>query len=126
MKIPNVSIAITKKWMYEMIKSRIIDNDMGAVMKVPLTGRGDIHGYTMILDIARLVLNLATNKEEEIVKKVTVPEIDMGILEMLAEDMGVARIAAHCAEHLRDPDIEKCFVEYYKSYVTPIYLSGKL
>lgn len=108
-----------------MIKSRIIDNDMGAVMKVPLTGRGDIHGYTMILDIARLVLNPATNKEEEIVKKVTVPEIDMGILEMLAEDMGVARIAAHCAEHLRDPDIEKWFVEYYKSYVTPIYLSGK-
>ena len=108
-----------------MIESRIIDNDMGAVMNVPLTGRGTIHGFTIVLDIANLVLNPATNKEEEVVKRVTLPEIDMGILEMVSEDMGLTRVAAHCAEHLQDPDIEKLFVEYYKSYVTPIYLSGK-
>ena len=109
-----------------MIESRIIDNDMGAVMKVPLTGRGTIHGFTMVLDfVTGQELNPTTKKMEDVLRRVTVTEIDMGLLEMLAEDMGVTRVTAHCAAHLHNPELEQVFVDYYKKYVSPIYCSGR-
>ncbi len=109
-----------------MIESRIIDNDMGAVIKVPLTGRGTVHGFTMVLGfLTGQALNPITNKIEDVIERVTVPEIDMSLLEMLAEDMGVTRVTAHCAEHLHDPAREQVFVDHYKKHVSPIYRSGR-
>lgn len=97
-----------------MIESRIIDNDMGAVMKVPLTGRGTVHGLTMSLDfVIGQTENPFTKKTEDVIERVTVPEIDMGLLELLAPDMGVTRVTEHCSTHLQNHTLEKAFVEYY-------------
>jgi hypothetical protein len=49
--------------------TRIIDNDMGAVMKVPLTGRGTIHGFTMVLDFVTGQELNPTTKKMEVKKK---------------------------------------------------------
>ena len=109
-----------------MIATRIIDNDMGAVMKVPLTGRGTVHGVTLVLDfVTGQALNPITNKVEDVIERVTVPEIDMSLLEMLAEDMGVTRVTAHCAAHLHDTARDQVFVDHYKKYVSPIHRSGR-
>ena len=109
-----------------MIESRIIDNDMGAVMKVPLTGVGTIHGFTMSLDfVIDQSENPQTKKMEDVIKRVTVPEFNMSLLEILALDMGVTRVTEHCTTHLQHTTFEKAFVEYYTKYVTPIYKSGK-
>ena len=91
-----------------MISTRILDNDMGHVMKVPLTGRGTVHGISIQLD------------------QITLPEIDMGLVEMLADDMGVKRFSEHCKEHLDAPEREAAFIEAYKTFVTPIYKSGRV
>jgi hypothetical protein len=90
-----------------MISTRILDNDMGSVAKVPLTGRGTVHGITVELD------------------KVKLPEIDMGILEMLSSDMGVKRFSEHAEEHLSNQELEKKFIDAYKSFTTPIFKSGQ-
>jgi len=90
-----------------MISSRIIDNDMGKVLKVPLTGRGTIHGLIIEID------------------KVKLPELDVSLLEMLSPDMGVKRFSEHCEEHLGDSKLEEKFIADYNSFVTPINKSGK-
>ena len=109
-----------------MIESRIIDNDMGAVMKVPLTGVGTIHGFTMSLDfVIGQTEDPKTKKMEDVIKRVTVPEFNMSLLEMLAPDMGVTRVTEHCNMHLQNLVFEKSFVEHYTKYVTPIYKSVK-
>ena len=99
-----------------MIATRIVDNDMGAVMKVPLTGVGTIHGLTMTIDFV-------TGKD--VIERVTVPEFSMSLLEMLASDMGVTRVADHCNIHLQNTEREEKFLEDYKRYAKPIYASGK-
>jgi hypothetical protein len=90
-----------------MISTRILDNDMGKVAKVPLTGKGTIHGITVDID------------------KVKLPEIDMSLLEMLSSDMGVTRFSDHCEEHLGNSELEKKFIAEYTSFVTPLNKSGK-
>jgi hypothetical protein len=90
-----------------MLSTRIIDNDMGHVMKLPLTGRGTVHGITVEIDGIKL------------------PEIDMGLLEMLDTDMGVKRFSEHCEEHLNNAEREAAFIESYKTFVTPLNKSGK-
>lgn len=82
-----------------MISTRILDNDMGAVMKVPLTGRGTIHGVTIVIDGTEL------------------PELDVGLLEIISADRGVPRFAEH-AKQLNDPEIEKLFVQAYTNWVS--------
>lgn len=90
-----------------MIASRIIDNDMGKVMKVPLTGRGTIHGITVSSD------------------SVTVPELDISILDMLASDMGVPRFESHVQQHVQNIDHQKELVDRYTAWVKPINQSGR-
>ena len=109
-----------------MIATRIIDNDMGAVMKVPLTGVGTIHGLTMSIDfIIGQEMNRHSKKMEDVIERVTVPEFSMSLLEMLASDMGVTRVADHCNIHLQNTEREEKFLEDYKRYAKPIYASGK-
>jgi len=91
-----------------MISTRILDNDMGAVAKVPLNGRGTIHWLTVELDTVKL------------------PEFDVSLLEMLSADMGVKRFSEHCEEHLGNSELEKKFIAEYNSFVTPINKSGKV
>lgn len=90
-----------------MISTRILDNDMGAVAKVPLTGRGTIHWLAMEID------------------KVKLPELDVSLLDMLSPDMGVKRFSEHCEEHLGDSKLEEKFIAEYTSFVTPVNKSGK-
>ena len=90
-----------------MISTRILDNDMGAVAKVPLSGKGTIHWITIEID------------------KVKLPEIDMSLLEMLSADMGVKRFSEHCEEHLGNSELEKKFILEYTTFVTPLNKSGK-
>lgn len=90
-----------------MIKSRIIDNDMGKVMKVPLTGRGTIHGLTFQVDGHSL------------------PELDISLLEMINGDGGLERFKAHAMAHLEDPQLVQKFTDSYKSWIEPILKSGK-
>jgi len=80
-----------------MISTRIIDNDMGAVLKVPLTGRGTIHGITIVIDAVKL------------------PEFDMGLLEILAPDKGLTRFTAHVNEHITE--YQDKFIDCYKKWM---------
>jgi hypothetical protein len=81
---------------------------MGAVAKVPLTGRGTVHGITIDIDGIKL------------------PEIDMSLLDMLSADMGVKRFSEHCEEHLNNEALEKKFIAEYTQFVTPVNKSGKV
>jgi len=85
-----------------MISTRILDNDMGAVLKSPLTSRGTVHGLTVEID------------------KVKLPEFDVGILEILATDMSMPRFTEHAGEHLQNSELAARFIAEYKAYVTPI------
>lgn len=80
-----------------MISTRILDNDMGKVLKVPLTGRGTIHGITIEID------------------KVKLPEFDLGLLELLAPDKSIPRFIEH-AKQLNNPELEKQFVDAYTNF----------
>jgi hypothetical protein len=82
-----------------MIISRIIDNDMGKVLKVPLTGRGTIHGITVVIDAIKL------------------PEIDISLLDFLSVDRGVARFTKHVEEHISKIEDQSKFIDYYKKWV---------
>ena len=82
-----------------MIHTRILDNDMGAVNKVPLTGRGTIHGVTIMID------------------GITLTELDVGLLEIISADRGVPRFAEH-AKQLNNPEREKLFVDAYTNWVS--------
>lgn len=90
-----------------MIKSRIIDNDMGRVVKVPLTGRGTIHGLTVYIDNHSL------------------PEFEVGLLEVVSGDGGIERFKSHAAEHLQDSALIQKFTDSYRSWSEPILKSGK-
>ena len=82
-----------------MISTRILDNDMGKVNKVPLTGRGTIHGVTIQIDNTML------------------PELDVGLLEIHAPDKGVPRFTEH-SKQLNNPELEKQFIDTYTKWVT--------
>ena len=108
-----------------MISTRILDNDMGAVAKVPLTGKGTIHGITVELDVAVAQEKDMNGKFVDVTSKVKLPEIDMSLLEMLSSDMGVTRFTDHCEEHLGNVEIEKLFISAYTTFVTPLNKSGR-
>jgi hypothetical protein len=100
-----------------MISTRILDNDMGAVMKVPLTGRGTIHGVTIELDIVVAQEKDMNGKFVDITNKITLTELDVGLLEIISADRGVPRFAEH-AKQLNNPEREKLFVDAYTKWVT--------
>ena len=90
---------------------------MGAVAKVPLTGRGTIHGITVELNMVIGQDKDKDGKPVDITKKLAVTELDVGLLEILSADRGVPRFAEH-ANQLNNPDIEKHFVEAYTNWAT--------
>ena len=90
-----------------MIKSRIIDNDMGSVAKVPLTGRGTIHGLTFGDGTHALT------------------EFPVGLLEMVTGDGGLGRFREHATEQLSDTTLVQQFTDAYKSMIDPVLKSGK-
>lgn len=99
-----------------MIHTRILDNDMGAVNKVPLTGRGTIHGVTIELDMVIGQDKDKLGKPIDITKKFAVTELDVGLLEIISADRGVTRFTEH-AKQLNNPEREKLFVEAYTNWV---------
>ena len=101
-----------------MIATRIIDNDMGKVAKVPHTGIGTIHGLTISLDFV-------TDQKKAAAERVVLPEFSMGLVEMLAADMGIPKVQDHCEEHIGNSEREAKFVETYREFVKPINASGK-
>jgi hypothetical protein len=101
-----------------VISTRIIDNDMGKVAKVPHTGIGTIHGLTISLDFV-------TNQKKATTERVVLPEFSMGLVEMLAADMGVPKVVDHCEEHIGNSEREAKFIEIYRKFVEPINASGK-
>ena len=100
-----------------MISTRILDNDMGAVNKVPLTGRGTIHGVTIELDMVIGKDKDKDGKPVDITKKFAVTELDVGLLEIISADRGIPRFIEH-AKQLNDPEREKLFVGAYTSWVS--------
>ena len=90
---------------------------MGAVMKVPLTGRGTIHGVTIELDIVVAQEKDMNGKFVDITNKITLTELDVGLLEIISADRGVPRFAEH-AKQLNNPEREKLFVDAYTKWVT--------
>jgi hypothetical protein len=82
-----------------MIDTRILDNDMGAVLKLPLTGRGTIHGITISIDEVKL------------------PEFDVGLLEMIAPDKGITRFTAHTEAHVSSIEDRAKFIDHYKKWM---------
>lgn len=99
-----------------MISTRILDNDMGAVAKVPLTGRGTIHGITIELDIVVAQEKDMNGKFVDITNRIAITEFDIGLVEIIAADRGVPRFAEH-AKQLNNPEREKLFVEAYTSWI---------
>ena len=99
-----------------MISTRILDNDMGAVAKVPLTGRGTIHGITIELDIVVGQDKDKDGKPVNITQKVRLSEHNVGLLEILAVDHGIPRFSEH-AKQLNNLEFEKHFVEAYTNWV---------
>ena len=101
-----------------MISTRIIDNDMGKVTKSPLTGIGTIHGLTISHDFV-------IDAKKGTAERVVLPEFNMGLVEMLAADMGVPKVEDHCEEHIGNSERRAKFVETYREFVKPINTSGK-
>lgn len=102
-----------------MISTRIIDNDMGKVAKVPHTGIGTIHGITISIDFV-------IDDKKNLVEQVVLPEFNMGLVEMIAADMGIPKVEDHCEEHIGNAEREAKFIEAYTNYVKPINASGKV
>jgi hypothetical protein len=100
-----------------MIHTRILDNDMGAVNKVPLTGRGTIHGVTIELDIVVAQEKDSSGKFVDVTNRIAMTELDVGLLEIISADRGVPRFAEH-AKQLKDPEREKLFVQAYTNWVS--------
>jgi hypothetical protein len=90
---------------------------MGVVAKVPLTGRGTIHGVTIELDIVVAQEKDMNGKFVDITNKIAVTELDVGLLEIISADRGVPRFAEH-AKQLNNPEQEKLFVDAYTNWVT--------
>lgn len=91
-----------------MISTRIIDNDMGAVAKVPLTSVGTIHGLTIDLDGVKL------------------PEYNVGLTTTLVPEMGVDKFTDFVHEQLPTAEdaLKKQFVEQYIKFAQS--LRGKI
>ena len=68
------------------ISSKIVDNDMGAVLKVPLTGVGTIYGITVS------------------VSGTSLPQYDCNIVEMASPNKGVPRFEDFVYDTLPDAD----------------------
>jgi hypothetical protein len=102
-----------------MITTRIIDNDMGKVGKVPLTGIGTIHGLTISHDFV-------VDAKKGTTERIVLPEFNMGLVEMLAADMGVPKVEDHCEEHIGNSEREAMFIEIYREFVKPINTSGRV
>ena len=100
-----------------MIHTRILDNDMGAVNKVPLTGRGTIHGVTIELDIVVAQEKDSSGKFVDVTNRVKLTELDVGLLEIISTNRGVPRFAEH-AKQLNNPEREKLFVDAYTNWVS--------
>ena len=100
-----------------MISTRILDNDMGAVNKVPLTGRGTIHGVTIELDIVVAQEKDMNGKLVDVTNRIVLTELDVGLLEIISADRGVPRFIEH-AKQLNNPEREKLFVEAYTNWVS--------
>jgi hypothetical protein len=90
---------------------------MGAVNKVPLTGRGTIHGVTIELDIVVAQEKDMNGKLVDVTNRISLTELDVGLLEIISADRGVPRFAEH-AKQLNDPEREKLFVEAYTNWVS--------
>jgi len=102
-----------------MISTRIIDNDMGAVLKVPLTGIGTIHGITIDHDfVVGKRENSATRKMEDIIERIVLPEFNMGLLEMLSPDKGVQKVTEHVSRHIENSEHAATFIKLYKEFVS--------
>ena len=101
-----------------MIATRIIDNDMGKVGKVPLTGVGTIHGLTISHDFV-------TDAKKATTERVVLPEFNMSLVEMLAADMGIPKVEDHCEEHIHNSEREAKFIEIYREFAKPVTTSGK-
>lgn len=102
-----------------MISTRIIDNDMGKVGKVPLTGIGTIHGLTISHDFV-------VDAKKGTTERAVLPEFNMGLVEMLAADMGLPKVENHCEEHISNSERESKFIEIYREFVKPINASGRV
>jgi hypothetical protein len=100
-----------------MISTRILDNDMGAVNKVPLTGRGTIHGVTVELNVVVAQEKDSSGKFVDITNKIVLTELDVGLLEIISSDRGIPRFTEH-AKQLKDPEREKLFVQAYTNWVS--------
>ena len=83
-----------------MMSIRIVDPDMGAVAKVPLTGIGTIHGVTFKIDSTEL------------------PEFSVGIVELCQPDMAMSKFEDHVYDNLEDADakVKQAFMEEYKEF----------
>jgi hypothetical protein len=90
---------------------------MGAVNKVPLTGRGTIHGVTIELDIVVAQEKDSSGKFVDVTKKFAVTELDVGLLEIISADRGVPKFAEH-AKQLNNPEREQLFVDAYTNWVS--------
>lgn len=68
------------------ISSKIVDNDMGAVLKVPLTGVGTIYGIVVGVD------------------ETTLPQYDCNIVEMISPTKGIPRFEDFVYDTVPDAD----------------------
>jgi len=100
-----------------MISTRILDNDMGAVNKVPLTGRGTIHGVTVERNVVVAQEKDSSGKFVDITNKIVLTELDVGLLEIISADRGISRFTEH-AKQLNNPEHEKLFVQAYTNWVS--------
>jgi hypothetical protein len=100
-----------------MISTRILDNDMGAVMKVPLTSRGTIHGVTVELNVVVAQEKDSSGKFVDITNKIVLTELDVGLLEIISADRGIPRFTEH-AKQLNNPEHEKLFAQAYTNWVS--------
>ena len=84
-----------------MISCKIVNTDWGHVMKVPLTGVGTIFGVTISVD------------------KLSLPQYEVNLLEMLSTETGVNRFIDFVNEQLPDVElkIKEEFVSEFKLFV---------
>ena len=95
-----------------MISCKIVNTDWGHVMKVPLTGVGTIFGVTISVD------------------KLSLPQYEVNLLEMLSTETGVNRFIDFVNEQLPDVELKikeefvsefKLFVKRKRSDIVPIF-----
>ena len=84
-----------------MISCKIVNTDWGHVMKVPLTGVGTIFGVTISVD------------------KLSLPQYEVNLLEMLSTETGVNRFIDFVNEQLPEVElkIKEEFVSEFKLFV---------